>query len=68
MVLNYAKSILKLHDELLSRLSSPDIEGHVILGTPDLYAAYLLPSILALFRQSFRTSRSSCAARCPPRS
>ncbi len=53
MVLSYAKSILKLHDELLSRLSSPDIEGHVILGTPDLYAAYLLPSILALFRQSF---------------
>jgi DNA-binding transcriptional LysR family regulator len=53
MVLNYAKSILKLHDELLARLSSPDIEGHVILGTPDLYAAYLLPAILALFRQSF---------------
>ena len=51
--LRYAKSILKLHDELLARLSSPDIEGHVILGTPDLYAAYLLPSILALFRQSF---------------
>jgi DNA-binding transcriptional LysR family regulator len=53
MVLNYAKSILKLHDELLARLSSPDIEGHVILGTPDLYAAYLLPAILALFQQSF---------------
>jgi DNA-binding transcriptional LysR family regulator len=53
MLLSYAKSILKLHDELLARLSSPDIEGHVILGTPDLYAAYLLPSILALFRQSF---------------
>jgi len=53
MVLSYAKSILKMHDELLSRLSSPDLEGHVILGTPDLYAAYLLPSVLALFRQSF---------------
>jgi DNA-binding transcriptional LysR family regulator len=53
MLLSYAKSILKLHDELLARLSSPDIEGHVILGTPDLYAAYLLPSILALFQQSF---------------
>jgi DNA-binding transcriptional LysR family regulator len=53
MVLNYAKSILKLHDELLARLSSPDIEGHVILGTPDLYAAYLLPAILALFREAF---------------
>jgi DNA-binding transcriptional LysR family regulator len=53
MVLTYARSILKMHDELLARLSSPDIEGHVILGTPDLYAAYLLPSILALFRQAF---------------
>lgn len=53
MLLSYAKSILKLHDELLARLSSPEIEGHVILGTPDLYAAYLLPSILALFQQSF---------------
>jgi DNA-binding transcriptional LysR family regulator len=53
MVLSYAKSILKLHDELLARMSSPDIEGHVILGTPDLYAAYLLPAILALFQQSF---------------
>jgi DNA-binding transcriptional LysR family regulator len=53
MVLTYAKSILKMHDELLARLSTPDIEGHVILGTPDLYAAYLLPSILALFRQAF---------------
>jgi DNA-binding transcriptional LysR family regulator len=53
MVLSYAKAILRLHDELLARLSSPDIEGHVVLGTPDLYAAYLLPSILALFRKSF---------------
>lgn len=53
LVLSYAKSILRLHDELLDKLSSPDIEGHVVLGTPDLYAAYLLPSILALFRKSF---------------
>lgn len=53
MVLSYAKSILRLHDELLSRLSSPDIEGQVVLGTPDLYASFLLPSILALFKRSF---------------
>lgn len=53
MVLSYAKSILRLHDELLSRLSSPDVEGHVVLGTPDLYSAYLLPAILARFRQAF---------------
>ena len=53
LVLSYANSILRLHDEMLSRLQAPDVEGHVVLGTPDLYAAFMLPSILALFRQSF---------------
>jgi len=53
MVLSYAHSILRLHDELLSRLASPDIEGQVVLGTPDLYASFMLPSILALFRRAF---------------
>ena len=52
-VLTYAKSILRLHDELLSQLASPSIEGHVVLGTPDLYAAFLLPSILSVFRRAF---------------
>lgn len=52
-VLTYARSILRFHDELLSQLASPDIEGHVILGTPDLYAAFMLPSILKLFRKAF---------------
>ena len=52
-VLMYAKSILRMHDELVVRLSTPEIEGHVVLGTPDLYAAYLLPSILSLFRKAF---------------
>ena len=53
IMFSYARSILRLHDELLSRLASPDIEGRVILGTPDLYAAFLLPSILELFRNAF---------------
>jgi DNA-binding transcriptional LysR family regulator len=53
MVLSYARSILGFHDELLSRLISPDIEGHVVLGTPDLYAAFMLPSILKIFRKAF---------------
>ena len=52
-VLTYAKSILRLHDELISQLASQEIEGQVVLGTPDLYAAYLLPSTWAMFRQSF---------------
>jgi DNA-binding transcriptional LysR family regulator len=52
-VLSYARSILGFHDELLSQLASPDIEGHVVLGTPDLYAAFMLPSILKIFRKAF---------------
>lgn len=42
-VLSYARSIVGFHDEMLSQLASPDIEGHVVLGTPDLYAAFMLP-------------------------
>lgn len=53
LVLSYAKSILRQHDELLQRLASPDIEGNVILGTPDLYAAFVLPAILNRFRKAF---------------
>lgn len=53
LVLSYAKSILRLHDELLGRLASAKIEGHVILGTPDLYAMGILPPILNVFRQAF---------------
>jgi len=53
LVLSYAKSIVRLHDELLSRLASPRIQGHVVLGTPDLYATSLLPPILNIFRQAF---------------
>ena len=52
-VLSYARSIVGFHDEMLSQLASPDIEGHVVLGTPDLYAAFMLPSILRIFRKAF---------------
>ena len=52
-VVTYARSILRLHDELLARMLSPDIQGDVVLGTPDLYAAFMLPDILAVFRRAF---------------
>lgn len=52
-VVTYARSILRLHDELLARMLSPDIQGDVVLGTPDLYAAFVLPEILAIFRKAF---------------
>jgi len=53
VVATYAKSILRLHDELLARMSSPEIEGNVVLGTPDLYAAFMLPAILRIFKKAF---------------
>lgn len=52
-VLTYAQSILRLHDELISQLASQQIEGQVVLGTPDLYAAFMLPQLLSVFRKSF---------------
>src|SRR6187431_3146201 len=53
LVLSYAKSILRLHDEMLQRLAAADVEGTVVLGTPDLYAAFVLPAILSRFRKAF---------------
>ena len=63
-VLTYAKSILRLHDELISQLASQEIEGQVVLGTPDLYAAFMLPRSSACSENHFRACRSSSTARC----
>jgi DNA-binding transcriptional LysR family regulator len=67
MVLGYARSILRLNDELLSRLSSPEVQGHVVLGVPDLYASYMLPSVLSVFREAFPRVRVElrCALSTP---
>jgi DNA-binding transcriptional LysR family regulator len=43
---------LRLNDEARGRFSTPDIAGHVILGTPDLYASYLLPEVLDNFSRA----------------
>jgi DNA-binding transcriptional LysR family regulator len=67
MVLAYAKSILRLHDELVSRLSSPEVQGYVVLGVPDLYAAYMLPSVLSVFKEAFPRIRVElCCALSTP--
>jgi DNA-binding transcriptional LysR family regulator len=50
ILLGYARAILSMHDEVWNRLQAKTVEGRVILGTPDLYAAYLLPNILSSFR------------------
>ena len=53
LLLQYARAILRLNDEARARLSTPEIEGQVRFGTPDLYAAYLLPSVLANFARGY---------------
>ena len=52
ILLEFARSILKLNDEARGRFSTPDIAGRVTLGTPDLYASYLLPEVLDNFSRA----------------
>jgi DNA-binding transcriptional LysR family regulator len=53
VLLEYARAMLRLNDEARNRFSAPEVAGCVTLGTPDLYAAYLLPEVLANFSRSF---------------
>ena len=52
-LLRYARELLALHDEAQARLSAEELSGRVVLGCPDLYAAFLLPNTLASFRCSY---------------
>jgi DNA-binding transcriptional LysR family regulator len=53
LALGYARGILRLQDDFKARFERPTVAGSVRLGTPDLYAAYLLPSVLADFGRTF---------------
>lgn len=53
MLLGYARTLLGLNDEIRERFEAPDITGHVRLGVPDLYAAFLLPSVLSGFSRAY---------------
>ena len=53
IILGYARTIMGLQDELRARLTAPKLDGQVVLGTPDLYAAYLLPAVLSDFRRAY---------------
>ena len=67
MVLAYAKSILRLHDELLSRLSSPELQGTSCSARPTSMPPTCCRRSLRYSKRHFRGSKSSCAARCPHR-
>ena len=49
--LGYAKQMIRIQWEVFSRLSEPDIEGEISLGTPEDFATHYLPDVLAAFRQ-----------------
>lgn len=53
LLLQYARAMLQLNDEAHSRLAASEIKGHVRFGMPDLYAAYLLPDVLASFARAY---------------
>ncbi|TXN21546.1 LysR substrate-binding domain-containing protein [Methylobacterium sp. WL9] len=53
MLLGYARTLLGLNDEIRERFEAPDVAGHVRLGVPDLYAAFLLPAVLAGFSRAY---------------
>ncbi len=52
VVFDYAQRILSLNDEVLVKLSQPEIEGNVRLGIPNEYAHSFLPVVLGQFAQS----------------
>lgn len=52
VLLEFARAMLRLNDEARERFAAPDIAGHVTLGTPDLYASYILPDVLSSFSRS----------------
>lgn len=53
VLMDYARRILHLNDEAFANLSVPRPEGLVRLGTPDDYAAILLPDVLLMFNKAF---------------
>jgi DNA-binding transcriptional LysR family regulator len=52
VLLEFARNMLRLNDEAVERFAVADISGRVVLGTPDLYASYLLPEVLENFSRS----------------
>ena len=53
VLLEFARAILRLNDEARDRFQAADIAGHVTLGTPDLYASYVLPAVLENFSRAY---------------
>ena len=51
--LGYARRLLDLNDEVVSRINEPRMQGIVRLGTPEDFATRHLPDVLARFTQAY---------------
>lgn len=52
-LIDYAMRIVKEHDEAVSALSSPNLEGFIRFGSPEHYTAGILPRLMARFSASY---------------
>jgi len=52
ILLGYARQVLHLCDEARSRIMEPGIDGAVRLGTPEDFATFHLPDVLARFARA----------------
>lgn len=52
LIIDYARRILSLNDELVARVTEPELSGLVRLGAPEDFATSHLPNVLARFARS----------------
>ena len=52
VLLAYARQMLSINDAAVARMTEPDLQGVVRLGTPEDFATTHLPNVLAAFAES----------------
>ncbi len=52
VLLSYAQQMLRINDEAIARVTEPDLQGVVRLGTPEDFATVYLPQVLAGFARA----------------
>jgi len=52
LLLGHARRILRAHGEAIAAFDGSDLQGRVVIGTPDQYATAFLPGILARFAET----------------
>ncbi len=52
LILEYARRMIQLNDEVMTAFTRPEVAGHIRFGTPDDYADRILPDVLARFART----------------